>query len=139
VPTVRASRELLASRDDVWAFISDPYNLPNWWPRVAGVQPDRRGLAPGARWHVQGQAQPTLFRRPEAVGALLVRDVQPPERLAFHLTGDRLDVELLLEEAGPARTRASVRIEGPWLVGLSRSLPRQVLGRLYGLLQTGDA
>jgi uncharacterized protein YndB with AHSA1/START domain len=139
MPTVRASRELLASRDDVWAFISDPYNLPNWWPRVAGVQPDRRGLAPGSRWHVQGPASPTMLRRPEAVGTLLVRDVRPPERLAFHLTGDRLDVELELEEAAPGRTRATVRIQGPWLVGLSRSLPRQVLGRLYALLQTDAA
>jgi uncharacterized protein YndB with AHSA1/START domain len=139
MPTVRASRELLASRDAVWAFVSDPYNLPNWWPRVAGVQPDRRGLAPGARWHVQGRAQPTLLRRPEAVGALLVREVLAPERLAFHLTGDRLDVELVLEEAGRASTQATVRIQGPWLVGLSRSLPRQVLGRLYALLQTGAA
>mgnify|MGYP003289629944 CR=1 FL=1 len=137
MPTVAASRELLASRDDVWAFVSDPYNLPNWWPRVAGVQPDRRGLAPGARWHVQGRAEPTLLRRPEAVGSLLVRDVRAPERLEFHLTGDRLDVELVLEEAGPARTRATVRVQGPWLVGLSRSLPRQVLGRLHALLQTG--
>lgn len=139
MPTVRATRELLASRDDVWAFVSDPYNLPNWWPRVAGVRPDRRGLAPGARWHVQGRAEPTLLRRPEAVGSLLVREVQPPERLVFHLTGDRLEVELVLEEAGPASTQATVRIQGPWLVGLSRSLPRQVLGRLYALLQTGAA
>ena len=139
MPNVHASRELLASRDDVWAFIADPYNLPRWWPRVAGVQPDRRGLAPGARWHVQGQSQPSLLRRPEAVGMLLVLDVRPPERFAFRLTGDRLDVELELEQSGQARTRASIRIEGPWLVGLSRSLPRQVLGRLYTLLQTGAA
>jgi uncharacterized protein YndB with AHSA1/START domain len=139
MPNVHASRELLASRDDVWAFIADPYNLPRWWPRVAGVQPDRRGLAPGARWHVQGQSQPSLLRRPEAVGMLLVLDVRPPERFAFRLTGDRLDVELELEQSGQARTRAAIRIEGPWLVGLSRSLPRQVLGRLYTLLQTGAA
>ena len=139
MPNVHASRELLASRDDVWAFIADPYNLPRWWPRVAGVQPDRRGLAPGARWHVQGQSQPSLLRRPEAVGMLLVLDVRPPERFAFRLTGDRLDVELELEQSAQARTRASIRIEGPWLVGLSRSLPRQVLGRLYALLQTGAA
>jgi uncharacterized protein YndB with AHSA1/START domain len=139
MPTVRASRELLASRDDVWTFISDPYNLPHWWPRVAGVQPDRRGLAPGARWHVQGPNQPSLLRRPEAVGALLVRDVNAPRRLEFHLTGDRLDVELELEEVGVDRTRVTIRIQGPWLVGLSRALPRQVLGRLYALLQTGAA
>jgi uncharacterized protein YndB with AHSA1/START domain len=139
VPTVRASRELLASRHDVWAFVADPYNLPNWWPRLAGVQPDRRGLVPGARWHVQGPNEPSLLRRPEAVGALLIREVQPPQRLEFHLTGDRLDVELEFEDIAPDRTRATIRIHGPWLVGLSRSLPRQVLGRLYALLQTGAA
>jgi uncharacterized protein YndB with AHSA1/START domain len=139
VPKVSASRELLASRDDVWAFISDPYNLPNWWPRVAGVEPDRRGLAPGARWRVQGPGQPSLLRRPEAVGTLFVRDVEPPRRLEFHMGGDRIDVELELEESAPDRTRATVRIHGPWLIGLSRSLPRQVLGRLYALMQTGAA
>jgi uncharacterized protein YndB with AHSA1/START domain len=139
VPTVRASRELLASRDEVWAFLADPYNLPNWWPRLAGVQPDRRGLAPGARWHVQGPNEPSMLRRPEAVGALLVRDVRPPRRLEFHLTGDRLDVELELEEVAADRTRATIQIRGPWLIGLSRSLPRQVLARLYALLQTGAA
>ena len=68
---------------------------------------------------------------------LFVREVQPPRRLEFHLTGDRLDVELELEESAPDRTRATVRIRGPWLIGLSRSLPRQVLGRLHALVQTG--
>ena len=48
MPTVRASRELLAPIEDVWDFVAEPHNLPNWWPRVGGVHPDRRGLAPGA-------------------------------------------------------------------------------------------
>jgi uncharacterized protein YndB with AHSA1/START domain len=139
VPRVRASRELLAPCADVWAFVADPYNLPNWWPRLGGVQPDRRGLAPGARWHVQGENRPALMRRPEAVGALLVRDVEPPRRLAFHLTGDRVDVELVLEGRASRRCTATVTIEGPWLIGLSRSLPRQVLARLHALCQTGAA
>jgi len=136
VPRVAASIELLAPRDDVWAFVADPFNLPNWWPRVAGVVPDRRGLAPGARWRVQGTNQPSLLRRPEAVGMLLVGDVEPPRRVTFHLTGDRLDVELALDDRGP-RTIAAVVVEGPWLIGLSRSLPRQVLARLHALCQTG--
>jgi uncharacterized protein YndB with AHSA1/START domain len=139
MPTVQSSRELLAARADVWAFIADPFNLPRWWPRVAGVQPDRRGLAPGARWRVQGQNQPTFLRRPEAVGTLLVEDVRAPERIVFHLTGDRLEVELELEATSADRTMATVRVRGPWLVGLSRSLPRQALTRLYSLLQTGAA
>jgi uncharacterized protein YndB with AHSA1/START domain len=139
VPRVGASRELLSPREDVWAFVSDPYNLPNWWPRVAGVQPDRRGLVPGARWHVQGDNRPSLLRRPEAVGTLLVLAVEPPRLVSFHLTGDRLNVTLELEEGGPGRSRATIEIEGPMLIGLSRSLPGQVLGRLHALCQTGAA
>ena len=45
-----SSLELLAPRADVWAFVAEPYHLSDWWPGVSGVEPDRRGLAPGARW-----------------------------------------------------------------------------------------
>ena len=37
---VRARRELLARPADVWAFVSEPHNLPDWWPGIAGVHPD---------------------------------------------------------------------------------------------------
>jgi uncharacterized protein YndB with AHSA1/START domain len=136
VPTVRASRELLAPLDDVWSFVAEPHNLPNWWPKMGGVHPDRRGLAPGARWQVTGENQPSLLRRPEAVGQLIVLAVEPKRRLAFQLTGDRLEVELRLEPA-LERTKASLRVQGPWLIGLSRALPREALNRLHALCQTG--
>jgi uncharacterized protein YndB with AHSA1/START domain len=136
MPRVSASRELLAPVDDVWEFVADPYNLPRWWPRMGGVQPDRRGLAPGARWLVTGENRPSLFRRPEAVGHVLVLEVEPKRRALFQLTGDRLEVELLLEPVSDSRTRATLAIEGRWLIGLTRSLPRQALNRLYGLCQT---
>jgi uncharacterized protein YndB with AHSA1/START domain len=135
--SVSASRELLAPREDVWAFVSDPYNLPRWWPRLAGVVPDRRGFAPGARWAIQGEVRPSLVRRPEAVGALVVTAVETPSRFAFHLTGDRLDAELTLEEAGDKRTRATLALRARWLIGLSGSVPRQALSRLHALCQTG--
>lgn len=137
MPKASATRELLAPREDVWAFLSDPYNLPRWWPRLAGVVPDRRGFAPGARWAIQGEARPSLVRRPEAVGALVVRAVEAPRRFAFHLTGDGVDVELTLAEAGPRRTKATLVVDGRWLIGLSRGVPRQALNRLYALCQTG--
>jgi uncharacterized protein YndB with AHSA1/START domain len=139
MPTVSVSRELLAPLDDVWAFVSEPHNFPNWWPRVGGVQPDRRGFAAGARWQVMGENRPSLLRRPEAVGHLTVLSVEPKHRLGFHLSGDRLDVELTLEEAEEGRTRASLSVRGPWLVGLSRALPREALFRLHALCQTGAA
>jgi uncharacterized protein YndB with AHSA1/START domain len=136
VPRVEAERELLAERDDVWAFLAEPHHFPDWWPGVQAVQPDRRALSPGARWHVRRTGRPTLFRRARASELLLVREVAAPSFVAFHLTGDRLDVELALEPAGSGRTLARLTISGPWLVGLGRSLPRNALGRLHALCQT---
>src|SRR5436305_1958862 len=98
MPTYEATRELLAPRADVWRFLSEPYNLADWWPGISGLQPDRRGLAPGARWQILGDNRPSLFRKPNMSGTLLVLAVAQYERLAFHLTGERLDVELTLAQ-----------------------------------------
>ncbi|HVS84484.1 MAG TPA: SRPBCC family protein [Gaiellaceae bacterium] len=139
MPRYAADRVLLAPLEDVWAFLAEPFHLSDWWPGIAGVQPDRRGLAPGARWQLQSGAQPTfglaLLRRPGAAGTLIVIDVQQGRRLAFHLSGEHLDVELELEGVAPDRTRVSLLVEGPW-GALSRSLPSRALANLYDLVQT---
>ena len=137
MPRASASRELLASREDVWKFIAEPHHFPDWWPGVAGVRPDRRGVAEGARWEVRGIDRPTLFRRATSSGMLLVRGVQAPERFAWTLTGDHIDAELRLEERGPDRTNALLDVEAPWLFGFSRALPSRALTRLHALCQTG--
>ena len=137
MPRVDASRELLASRPDVWAFLAEPRRLADWWPGIAAVEPDRRGLAAGARWQVHGVNRPSLFRRPNPSGTLLVLAAARPERVAFHLTGERMDAELQLEATAADRTLATLTISGPWLIGLSRSFPRLALARLHALCQTG--
>jgi uncharacterized protein YndB with AHSA1/START domain len=136
VPTYRAESELLAARADVWAFLAEPYNLPDWWPGISGLQPDRRGFAPGARWHIVGENRPSLLRKPNMSGILLVLAVEPYERFAFQLTGERLDVELRLSEPEPKRTLARLSVSGPVLVGLRRSMPQKALARLHALVQT---
>ena len=136
MPRASASRELLAPREDVWAFVAEPHHLADWWPGIAGVTPDRRGVAEGARWQVHGTDRPALFRRATSSGMLLVLGVQPPERLAWTLTGDHLDAELRLEEQSAARTIAILYVEAPWLFGFSRALPRRALTRLHALCQT---
>jgi uncharacterized protein YndB with AHSA1/START domain len=136
LPRFAADRILLASVGDVWTFLAEPYNLPDWWPGVSGVEPDRRGLAPGARWKVLGPNQPTLFHRPDAAGMLLVLDVVPMRRIAFQVVSQRLDAELELEDVGDDRTKASLVVEAPFLA-IRRSYPRIALGRLYDLVQTG--
>jgi len=136
LPRYAADRTLLAPIDDVWAFLAEPYNLPDWWPGITGVEPDRRGLAPGARWLVVGPNQPTYLRRPQMNGTLLVLDVVPLERLSFQLVNDRVEAELGLRALDERKTRASLVVDAGWLA-VKRTFPREVLDRLYGLLQTG--
>jgi len=138
LPRYAADRILLASLDDVWAFLAEPYNLADWWPGISGVEPDRRGLAPGARWKVVGPNQPSYLRRPLATGTLVILDVVPKERIAFQLTSDRIDAELSLRATEESRTKVSLVVDGPWLVGLKRAFPRRALRRLHALLRTGE-
>ena len=138
MPRYAADRVLLAPLADVWAFLSEPYNLADWFPGVSGVEPDRRGLAPGARWKVIGPNEPSYFRRPQATGTLLIVEVVPLERIAFELTGDRISADLTLRALEQDRTEASLVVDGPWLIGLRRAFPRQALDRLHALLRTGE-
>ena len=137
MPTVRAERQLLAAPQDVWDFLAQPERLADWWPGIAAVRPDRRGLAAGARWQVQGLARPSLVRRPDMTGTLVLVRVDPLELLAFHLTGERLDVELRLERGERGRTHAALTIRAPWFIGLRTSLARKALRRLHDVCQPG--
>jgi hypothetical protein len=136
MPRVSASRDLLASRDDVWRFIAEPRHFADWWPGISAVQPDRRGLAEGARWEIVTVDRPTLLRRATSSGMLLVRAVRVPELFGFTLTGDHIDAELRLGVRGDKRTTALLQLEAPWLFGISRALPRRALTRLHALCQT---
>jgi uncharacterized protein YndB with AHSA1/START domain len=138
MPRYAAARVLFAPPADVWAFLAEPYNLADWWPGISGVEPDRRGLAPGARWKVVGPNAPSLFRKPQMTGTLVVLAVEPLERIAFQLTGDRIDAELAMRAADENRTEVTLTVEGPFLIGLRRRFPVQALGRLHALLRTGE-
>jgi uncharacterized protein YndB with AHSA1/START domain len=136
LPRFAAERVLLAPLEDVWTFLAEPYNLPDWWPTISGVEPDRRGLAPGARWKVVAPNEPGLFRKPQAAGTLLVVDVVPMRRIAFQLPSERIDAELELEPAEGGHTKAVLTVEGSWL--MRNSFPRRALDGLHSLLRTGE-
>ena len=136
---VQAERELFAPRNDVWGFLAEPHHLPDWWPGASAVQPDRRGSAAGARWQVVAGRDPTLFRRPESSGTLVVTASDRPRLFAFHLVQDRLDVHVALEAPAADRTRATITVEGPWLIAYRRTLARRAAGRLFALCQTAAA
>jgi hypothetical protein len=117
----------------VWGFVAEPYHLSDWWPGIAGVEPDRRGLAEGARWKVQG---PSYLKRSETPAVLVVREVVPLRRFSFELLRERLGVELELAPEGRGRTRAVLTVEGRVLWGPRRVLAKHALLRLYDLVQT---
>jgi len=125
-----ATRELLAGRQDVWAFLAEPYHLPDWWPGIVGVEPDRRGFAPDARWKVRVRAHNIFAGRLERETMLLVRAVEPYERWSWHLLKPTLDVEIRVRSAAPDRTIVTCTTSG------RRRLPERALDRLYDLVQT---
>jgi hypothetical protein len=78
--------------------------------------------------------KPSLRRRPELTGSLLILEVETERRLAFQMTGERLEVELNLEqtEDGAAATLAC---EAPRFGGIRRDFPSQALARLADLVR----
>jgi uncharacterized protein YndB with AHSA1/START domain len=138
MPTYSARRELLASRDDVWGFLSEPMRLPDWWPGLRGVHPDRRGFAPGARWQTQGEGKtnPLVGPKMDVTGTIVFLEVRPPELARWQFVNANIDVELRLSETARDRTLAELTIDVPVLSG-QRRLPAKALSRLYSLCQTG--
>jgi uncharacterized protein YndB with AHSA1/START domain len=123
-----ASLELLAPRADVWRFLAEPYHLSDWWPGITGVDPDLRGFAPGARWKVHS-AKRNIFTGSRAVETMvLIRDIDPYERWAWHLLQPATDVEIRLRAVAEDRTLVSVSV--------SRGSSAVAVKRLYDLVQT---
>ncbi len=123
-----ATRELLASRADVWAFITEPFHLPDWWPGITGVEPDRRGFAPGARWKVHATKHNVFAGRRSVETMLLVREIDPYERFSFHVLEPKTDGEVRLQAVSPERTRVTVT--------MSKGKAEVAVQRLYDLVQT---
>jgi uncharacterized protein YndB with AHSA1/START domain len=132
---------LVASRDDVWALVAEPYHLPDWWPAYTGVEPDRRGLAEGARWTVLRSRTPGFLRKPRGKGLIVIQRVSPGEELAWLDLSQNVEAGLRLEDEGRG-TRATAFVDGPlWrlLAEGARGLPRLAVARLYDLCQTATS
>jgi uncharacterized protein YndB with AHSA1/START domain len=123
-----ATLELLAPRADVWAFLAEPFHLPDWWPGISGVEPDRRGFAPGARWKVHATKRNIFTGRRRVETMLLVREIDQFERWSWHLLEPALDAEIRLRAVAEDRTEVTVAV--------SRGNPAIAVKRLYDLVQT---
>jgi uncharacterized protein YndB with AHSA1/START domain len=123
-----ASLELLAPRDDVWAFLAEPYHLADWWPGITGVDPDVRGFAPGARWKVHALARNPFTGRRRVETMLLIQAIEPYERWSWHLLAPKTDDEVRLRSVAPERTLVTVTT--------SRGSAAEAVRRLFDLVQT---
>ena len=123
-----ASLELLAPREDVWRFLAEPYHLSDWWPGITGVEPDRRGFAPGARWKVHATKRNVFTGARSVETMLLVREIDLYERWSFHVLDPKLDAEIRLRAIAEDRTRVTVAV--------SRGNAELAVKRLYDLVQT---
>ncbi len=51
MPRVTRRRTIAAPAGEVWELISDPYNLPRWWPRTSRVESvDRKPGGKRSQW-----------------------------------------------------------------------------------------
>ena len=124
----QATLELLAPREDVWSFLAEPYHLSDWWPGITGVEPDRRGFAPGARWKVLATKRNVFVGPRPSETMLLINEIEPYERWAWHLLKPKTDVEIRLRSMGEARTAVTV--------STNRGSANRAVQRLYDLVQT---
>jgi uncharacterized protein YndB with AHSA1/START domain len=139
---LEATRQLIASLEDVWALLAEPHHLSDWWPGYSAVRPDRRGLAEGARWHVNRTRSPSLLRRASAEGLIVLGRIEPRQALRWRDLEQRADVEITIEPAAERQTLATVRLEAPWSRVVTEGLrryPEQALVRLHNLCQTAAA
>jgi uncharacterized protein YndB with AHSA1/START domain len=126
MPTVTRSRVIEAPVRRVWELVSDPYNMPRWWPRCVRVEDVTGGAgARRARWTVvmeteKGRSVRADYRCVSAAENERYAWEQEIEGTPFERILQSSSVQIELQSSGgDARTRVSVRAEQR-LRGLSR-------------------
>ena len=119
-------------------LLAEPRHLSDWWPGYTTVRPDRRGLAPNARWQVVRGGRAGLLRKPGGEGLIVLTRVDRGRELAWHDVQQRFDAAIEIAALG-RHTNARLVVEAPWwrirIEGLRRA-PGEALSRLHALCQT---
>jgi uncharacterized protein YndB with AHSA1/START domain len=97
VPQTTRRRTIAAPRAEVWALVSDPYNLPRWWPRTMRVE-GVEGEGVGTEWTA-------------VLGTAEGRGVRADFRCTGADAGERLGWEQLLADTPFERHLRSYGVE----------------------------
>jgi uncharacterized protein YndB with AHSA1/START domain len=140
VPTVRRSRTLRATPEEVWAVAGDPYHLPRWWPRVTRVEGVKGDAFTQVLTTAKGVPVRADFRVVESSPPSLRRWEQQVVNTPFERILVASAVEVRVERAGEAATVVSLtlaqRMRGLGVLGgfmVRRAARRQLDGALEGL------
>jgi uncharacterized protein YndB with AHSA1/START domain len=124
MPRVTRKRTIGAPPGDVWKLVSDPYNLPRWWPRTSRVENvDRRSSGRRSQWTkvletAEGRGVRADYRcLSSAEGERYVWEQQlEGTPFARHLRASRVEIGLRPADGETQVTLASVQS----LKGMSR-------------------
>lgn len=140
MPTVRRSRTLRATPEELWAIVGDPYHLPRWWPRVTRVENVEGNAFTQVLTTSKGVPVRADFRVVESAAPSVRRWEQQLVNTPFQRILVASAIELRLEPADAATTRVAImlaqRLRGLGLLGglMVRSAARRQLdGALDGL------
>jgi uncharacterized protein YndB with AHSA1/START domain len=140
LPTVRRSRTLRATPEEVWAIVGDAYHLPRWWPRVTRVEGVDDDAFTQVLTTAKGVPVRADFQVVESAAPRVRRWAQQLVNTPFERVLARSEVEVRLEREGDAATRVAMslvqRLRGIALLGsflVRRAGRRQLDAALDGL------
>jgi uncharacterized protein YndB with AHSA1/START domain len=140
VPTVRRSRTLRATPEEVWAIVGDAYHLPRWWPRVTRVERVEDDAFTEVLTTAKGVPVRADFAVVESAAPRVRRWAQQLVNTPFERMLAVSEVEVRLEADGDARTRVALalvqRLRGIALLGsfmVKKAGRRQLDDALDGL------
>ena len=140
MPTVRRSRTLRATPEEIWAIVGDDYHLPRWWPRVTRVEGVDGNAFTQVMTTAKGAPVRADFRVVESARPAVRRWEQQLVNTPFERILAASAVEVRLERAGDAATRVAItlaqRLRGFGLLGgfmVRRAGARQLDRALDGL------
>jgi len=111
MPTIRRSRTIAATPEDLWAVVGDPYHLPRWWPRVDRVEAVAGGKFTELLRAKSGRNVRADFRIDKKERDRLLAFDQQIDGTPFERVLQQSRTEIALEPAGEGATRVTITLK----------------------------
>lgn len=110
MPTVRRSRTLRATPEEIWAIVGDAHHLPRWWPRVTRVESVEDDAFTQVLTTAKGVPVRADFTVVESAAPRVRRWAQQLVNTPFEHMLAASGVEVRLEADGDAGTRVALSL-----------------------------